>query len=261
MINLQKILGKDDLHHSQLILPLLPLRDIVVFPYMVAPLFVGRTKSVNALANSMNNKKSVFLSIQKTAGIDNPKEKDISTIGTIGTVLQLLRLPDGTVKALVEGKTRGRIVNFIRNEDFFQVGVEPLQESEISDAESVALSRRVVESFKEYAIQMQKNAKVMAKAFIDKGYHVVSGGTDNHSMLIDLRTKFPDITGKKVENTLVKAEITINKNMVPFDTRSPFSTSGLRVGTPAITTRGLKEQHMEPIVNMIDKVIIKSRGE
>ncbi|MDM8536399.1 endopeptidase La [Desulfobacterales bacterium HSG17] len=151
MINLQKILGKDDLHNSQLTLPLLPLRDIVVFPFMVAPLFVGRTKSVNALANAMNNEKSVFLSIQKTAGIDNPKEKDISKIGTIGTVLQLLRLPDGTVKALVEGKSRGRIVNFIKNEDFFQVGVEPLQESEISDAESVALSRTIVKSFKEYA--------------------------------------------------------------------------------------------------------------
>ncbi|QTA83743.1 Lon protease [Desulfonema limicola] len=151
MINLQKILGKDHLHHSKLILPLLPLRDIVVFPYMVAPLFVGRAKSVNALADAMNNEKSVFLSIQKTAGIDNPKEKDISTIGTIGTVLQLLRLPDGTVKALVEGKSRGRIINFIKNEDFFQVEVESLQESEVSDTESVALSRSIVESFKEYA--------------------------------------------------------------------------------------------------------------
>ena len=102
---------------------------------------------------------------------------------------------------------------------------------------------------------MQKNAKVMAEEFIKLGYKVVSGGTDNHSMLVDLRFKFPEITGKKVENTLVKADITINKNMVPFDTRSPFSTSGIRVGTPAITTRGLKETEMPLIVAMIDEVI------
>jgi glycine hydroxymethyltransferase len=95
----------------------------------------------------------------------------------------------------------------------------------------------------------------MAQAFIDKGYKVISGGTDNHSMLIDLRTKFPEITGKKVENILVLADITINKNMVPFDSRSPFQTSGLRVGTPAITTRGLKEGHMPLIVGLIDEVI------
>jgi glycine hydroxymethyltransferase len=95
----------------------------------------------------------------------------------------------------------------------------------------------------------------MAEAFMKAGYNVISGGTDNHSMLIDLRTKFPELTGKKAENTLVKADITINKNMVPFDSRSPFQTSGLRVGTPAITTRGLKEKHMEPIVSFIDRVL------
>ena len=81
----------------------------------------------------------------------------------------------------------------------------------------------------------------MADAFVNKGYNVISGGTDNHLMLIDLRTKFPEITGRKVEDTLVKADITVNKNMVPFDSRSPFQTSGLRIGTPAITTRGMKE--------------------
>ena len=90
---------------------------------------------------------------------------------------------------------------------------------------------------------------------MDKGYKVVSGGTDNHCMLIDLRTKFPDLTGKKAENTLVRADITINKNMVPFDTRTPFSTSGLRVGTPAITIRGLKEADMPVIVDMIDRIL------
>ena len=122
-------------------------------------------------------------------------------------------------------------------------------------AKAVAFGEALSDSYTEYAKQMQANAKAMAKAFMDKGYKVVSGGTDNHSMLIDLRTKFPELTGKKAENTLVLADITINKNMVPFDTRTPFSTSGLRVGTPAITTRGLKEEHMAIIVDMIDRVL------
>ena len=104
-------------------------------------------------------------------------------------------------------------------------------------------------------MQVRKNAAFMARAFMDKGYDVISGGTDNHSMLIDLSGKFPEITGKMVENTLVLADITVNKNMVPFDTRSPFLTSGLRVGTPAITTRGLKQDKMAVIVDLIDEVI------
>ena len=122
-------------------------------------------------------------------------------------------------------------------------------------AKAVAFGEALSEEYTEYAKQMLANARAMAKAFVEKGYKVVSGCTDNHSMLIDLRTKFPELTGKKAENTLVKADITINKNMVPFDTRTPFSTSGLRVGTPAITTRGLKEEHMPIIVDMIDRVL------
>ena len=122
-------------------------------------------------------------------------------------------------------------------------------------AKAVAFGEALSDEYTEYAKQMLANDKAMAKAFVEKGYKVVSGGTDNHSMLIDLRTKFPELTGKKAENTLVKADITINKNMVPFDTRTPFSTSGLRVGTPAITTRGLKEEHMPIIVDMIDRVL------
>lgn len=148
---LPRILRKDGSDPSKLLLPLLPLRDIVVFPYMVAPLFVGRSKSVNALADAMNHEKSVFLSTQKTPTVDNPGQKDICDVGTIGTVLQLLRLPDGTVKALVEGRARGRIAGFIRNEDFFQVKVELMQELQTSDAESMALSRSVLEAFREYA--------------------------------------------------------------------------------------------------------------
>ena len=115
--------------------------------------------------------------------------------------------------------------------------------------------------FKEYQVKVQNNAVVMAKAFMDKGYKVISDGTDNHLMLIDLRTKFPEISGKKVENTLVLSHITVNKNMVPFDSRSPFLTSGLRVGTPAITTRGLKEEHMGIIVDLIDEVISNIENE
>jgi len=128
-------------------------------------------------------------------------------------------------------------------------------------AKAVAFGEALTDSYKEYAIQMQKNAKVMAEEFMRLGYKIISDGTDNHSMLVDLRSKFPEVSGKKVENVLVKADITINKNMVPFDTRSPFATSGLRVGTPAITTRGLKEEHMPVIVQMIDEVISNIENE
>ena len=122
-------------------------------------------------------------------------------------------------------------------------------------AKAVAFGEALTPEYKEYQAQVMKNAKVMAEAFTNLGYKVISGGTDNHSMLIDLRTKYPEITGKIVEKVLVQADITVNKNMVPFDSRSPFQTSGLRVGTPAITSRGLKEEHMEPIVKLIDEVI------
>ena len=128
-------------------------------------------------------------------------------------------------------------------------------------SKAVAYGEALTDDFMNYILQVKKNAGVMAKAFVDRGYHVISGGTDNHLMLIDLRTKFPDITGRQVEDTLVQADITVNKNMVPFDDRSPFQTSGLRIGTPAITTRGLKEEHMEPIVAFIDKVISNIENE
>jgi glycine hydroxymethyltransferase len=122
-------------------------------------------------------------------------------------------------------------------------------------SKAVAFAEALDPSYKVYQAQVKKNASVMAEAFIAKGYKVISGGTDNHSMLIDLRTKFPEISGKQAENALVRADITINKNMVPFDSRSPFTTSGLRVGTPAITTRGIKEDLMPAIVDLIDEVI------
>lgn len=122
-------------------------------------------------------------------------------------------------------------------------------------SKAVSFGEALTDSYKTYVTQVKKNASVMAKCFIDKGYKVVSNGTDNHSMLIDLRTKVPDVTGKMAENALVKADITLNKNMVPFDTRTPFTTSGFRVGTPAITTRGAKETLIETIVELIDDVV------
>lgn len=128
-------------------------------------------------------------------------------------------------------------------------------------AKAVSFGEALTESYKSYAEQVIKNAKVMAEAFMVKGYKVISGGTDNHSMLIDLRTKAPDVNGKQAENILVKADITLNKNMVPFDNRSPFQTSGIRVGTPAITTRGIKEDVIPVIVEMIDEVIMNIENE
>jgi glycine hydroxymethyltransferase len=120
-------------------------------------------------------------------------------------------------------------------------------------AKAVAFGEALTDEFLQYQVQVKKNAAAMAKAFMDKDYHIVSGGTDNHMMLIDLRNK--NITGKEAENALVKADITVNKNMVPFDDKSPFITSGIRVGTAAVTTRGLKEEDMKTIVDLIDEVI------
>jgi glycine hydroxymethyltransferase len=123
-------------------------------------------------------------------------------------------------------------------------------------AKAVSFGEALTPEFKSYQQQVKKNATHMADAFIKLGYKVVSDGTDNHSMLIDLRTRVADITGKQVENVLVEADITVNKNMVPFDSRSPFQTSGIRVGTPAISTRGVKEDVIPGIVEMIDQVIM-----
>ena len=120
---------------------------------------------------------------------------------------------------------------------------------------AVAFFEALQPEFKEYQKQVQKNAQAMGAAFIKRNYTIVSGGTDNHLLLIDLRSKFPELTGKEAENTLVKADITVNKNMVPYDSRSPFKTSGIRVGSPAVTTRGLKEHDMESIVVLIDEVL------
>ncbi len=122
-------------------------------------------------------------------------------------------------------------------------------------AKAVAFGEALTPEFKEYAKQIRKNAKAMADALNERGYKLISGGTDNHCILIDLRTKFPELTGKVAEKVLVEADITANKNMVPFDSRSPFQTSGIRLGTAAITTRGVKEDKMPVIVELIDTVL------
>jgi glycine hydroxymethyltransferase len=128
-------------------------------------------------------------------------------------------------------------------------------------AKAVAFGEALKPEFKEWAKQVQKNAKVLADELVKRGFAIVSGGTDNHSMLVDLRTKYPELTGKVAENALVAADITVNKNMVPFDTRSAFQTSGIRLGTPAITTRGAKEDLMVQIAEWIEEVLNDPENE
>jgi glycine hydroxymethyltransferase len=126
-------------------------------------------------------------------------------------------------------------------------------------AKAIAFGEILTDEFGDYAKQIKNNAQAMAKSFVNRGYNIISGGTDNHLMLIDLRNK--NITGKKAQETLDKAHITLNKNAVPFDDKSPFVTSGIRVGVPAITTRGMKENDMETVVALIDKILMDIDNE
>ncbi len=151
MVNIPKFFKNQEMETSREVLPLLPLRDIVVFPHMVAPLFVGRNKSVSALSSAMNKDKRIFLSTQRNAGVDNPTENDICDVGVIGTVLQLLRLPDGTVKALIEGKQRARIERYVPNPEFFDVELSLLPDIPGDTIEVEALMRAVIDHFGEYA--------------------------------------------------------------------------------------------------------------
>ncbi len=157
MVNITRFFKDDDDTPATHVLPLLPLRDIVIFPHMVAPLFVGRPKSVEALSNAMDTEeKNIFLATQNKAGIDNPTEKDIHHVGVIGTVLQLLRLPDGTVKALVEGRARARIRRFVKADDYFKVELAPIPDIVGDETELEALTRSIKESFRAYA-KINKN--------------------------------------------------------------------------------------------------------
>lgn len=158
-----------------------------------------------------------------------------------------MKTPKGEVKMMSQ----------ILNSSVFP-GVQGGPLEHVIASKAVSFGEALAPEFTTYQTQVKRNAAAMAAAFISKGYKVVSGGTDNHSMLIDLRTKLPDLTGKVAENTLVQADITINKNMVPFDSRSAFQTSGFRVGTPAVSSRGLKEVHMEVIVGLIDEVLMNT---
>jgi glycine hydroxymethyltransferase len=128
-------------------------------------------------------------------------------------------------------------------------------------AKAVAFGEALQPEWKDYMLQVKKNASTLANALIEKGYKIISNGTDNHCMLVDLRPKLPDMSGKKAERVLVEADITANKNMVPYDSRSPFLTSGLRFGTAAITTRGLKEDMMLKVADLIDKVLCNADDE
>lgn len=161
--------------------------------------------------------------MENTLGIKNPK----------GNLKMLSELLDGAVFPGTQGG--------------------PLEH--VIAAKAVSFGEALSEDFKDYMLQVKKNAQAMARAFVEKGYQIISGGTDNHLMLIDLRSK--GLTGKLAENTLIKADITINKNMVPFDDKTPFVTSGMRLGTAAITTRGFKEKDMEKIVSYIDEVLMQ----
>ena len=159
---------------------------------------------------------------------------------------------------LTTPKGKVRMVSALLNSAVFP-GMQGGPLEHVIAAKAVAFGEALSDDFFEYTLQTKKNAAAMAAAFIAKDYDVVSGGTDNHCMLIDLRSK--NITGKDAENALVKAHITVNKNMVPFDEQSPFITSGIRIGTPAITTRGLSEAHMVQIVDFIDNVILNFEDE
>lgn len=128
-------------------------------------------------------------------------------------------------------------------------------------AKAVAYQEALQPEFRAYGEQVMKNAQALAGAMVSKGYQIISGGTDNHLMLIDLRPKSDSLTGKVAENTLVRADITVNKNAVPFETRSPFVTSGIRIGTPAVTTRGMKEPEMIKIADLIDRVLTNTEDD
>ena len=159
---------------------------------------------------------------------------------------------------LTTPKGKVRMMSALLNSAVFP-GMQGGPLEHIIAAKAIAFGEALTDTYFEYILQVKRNANAMANAFVSKGYEVVSGGTDNHCMLIDLRSK--NVTGKDAENALVKAHITVNKNMVPFDDQSPFVTSGIRVGTPALTTRGLKENHMVQIVDLIDEVIMNYDNE
>ncbi len=169
-----------------------------------------------------------------------------------GIILMGKDFPNPWGKTTPKGEVR--MMSALLNSAVFP-GIQGGPLEHVIAAKAVAFGEALQPEFKAWAKQVQTNAKVLADELIKRGFHIVSGGTDNHSMLVDLRTKYPDLTGKVAEKALVEADITVNKNMVPFDTRSAFQTSGIRLGTPAITTRGAKEDLMVKIAELIERVL------
>ncbi|MCL4165125.1 UNVERIFIED_CONTAM: hypothetical protein GTU68_040635 [Idotea baltica] len=184
--------------------------------------------------------------------------------GILNDPIQHCHIVTTTTHKTLRGPRGGMIMGNLRKmSSLLDSGVFPGNQGgpleHIIAAKAIAFGEALTDEFMHYMLQVKKNAEAMAEAFVKRGYHIISGGTDNHMMLIDLRNK--NITGKDAEQALVKADITVNKNMVPFDDKSPFVTSGIRVGTPAITTRGMKEDDMEGIVELIDDVIMNYENE
>ena len=169
-------------------LPLLPLRDVVIFPYMVAPLFVGRERSIKALEEAMKGSKEIFLSAQREAKVNDPKEEDIFKIGTIGTIVQMLRLPDGTVKVLVEGKGRGKITDFVPDNRFFIVKVEELDDDQVTGVETDALMRSVVKAFEGY---MKLNKKIPTEVLATVT-SIEDAGRLSDTIVSHINLKLPD---------------------------------------------------------------------
>ena len=222
MVNITRFFKEEDPKPESQMLPLLPLRDIVIFPHMVAPLFVGRPKSVAALSAAMSTEeKHIFLATQSKAGIDNPTEKDIHRTGVIGTVLQLLRLPDGTVKALVEGQTRARIRHFVKADDYFKVELEPLPDSVGNQSEIEALARSIRDRFATYA-KLNKNiskdlvAKIETMADLSK---MADTASSHFSFKIEDKQRLLETTPLSKRLTLLMELINLEMEVFRMDQR------------------------------------------
>lgn len=205
MINLSKLFKNDADGQSRIVLPTLPLRDMVVFPNMVAPLFAGRKKSINALTEAMSRDRNIFLVSQLNPAVEEPEEKDINLVGTIGKVLQVLKLPDGNVKALIEGHVRARITEFTRHDDLFETSVEILDEKPVETAEGEALSRAILESFREYS---EINKKVPREAVL------ATGSIEDPGRLVDVVAAQMPFRNPEKQRILEETEVEARLNHV-----------------------------------------------
>lgn len=205
MINLSKIFKNDTDGPGKIVLPTLPLRDMVVFPHMVAPLFAGRKKSISALTEAMNRDRNIFLVSQLNPAVEDPEEKDINAIGTIGKVLQILKLPDGNVKALIEGHVRAKITEFTKHDDFFETSVEIMTENPASVADGEALSRAILESFREYA---EINKKIPREVIL------AIGSIEDPSRLVDVAAAQMPFRNPEKQRILEEMSVEVRLNHV-----------------------------------------------